>query len=138
MKTLKMIAVMFVASLLVFNIVIACGGMSPQPAPGDFDTDVPTLPNTDGLPGPGDTTNTTPGDTTTNPGDTTNTEDDDNGVPHDCPFPGDIPNADDDENGNNGDNNGGGVDLNNLPSDLPTIPGKGNNSNDGQFVDIVL
>ena len=133
MKTLKAIAILFVAGILTINLAIACGGMSPQPAPGDFDTDVPTLPSTDTLPGPGDTTNT-PGDTTTNPGDTTNSEDDNNDVPHDCPFPGDIPSGDEDDN-----NNGDSTDLNNLPSDLPTLTaGDKNGNNDGQFVDIVL
>ena len=109
MKTLKAIAILFVAGLLTINLAIACGGMSPQPAPGDFDTDVPAL--------PADTTDTTNDDVTTDS--------------HDCPFPGDIQTEEEDNNDNN-------QDLNNLPSDLPTLQAGEKNSTDGQFVDIVL
>ncbi|RME02959.1 MAG: hypothetical protein D6805_08135 [Planctomycetota bacterium] len=47
MKTLKTLAVMLVVSVFALNVILACGGMSPQAAPAGFDPDVPTLPIAD-------------------------------------------------------------------------------------------
>lgn len=111
-------------TLLVVNVLVACGGMSPTPAPPNFPTDVPNLP-TDTPNNPGDTPNTPNIDNPNNPGDTPSN-------PGDCPTitPGDNtgnPIEDVDNGGNFGD----------LPTDLPQ-DGQLPSNQDGNFVSTVL
>ena len=111
----KVLAIMVVA-LMVVNVVIACGGMSPQPAPGDFDNNVPSLPSDDGSTTGIDTNTTTNNDTNICP-------------IHDHAKPCDVCASATDDNTNG--------DLNDLSSDLPQ-DNSGQNTADGTFVATVL
>ena len=131
---MKKLVALFVVSLLVVNVLIACGGMSPQPAPGDFDTDVPTLPSDD----PGNNGDN-PSDGIDNPGDNGDTSNDNICPIHDRNKPCEICAGSVNDNGtNNGDNNNNNDknDLQNLGQDLP--PSQQNKPVDKQYVDIVL
>ena len=115
-RKMKKVLAMMVVALMVTGVVIACGGMSPQPAPGDFDNNVPSLPSDDGSTTGIDTNTTTTNDTNVCP-------------IHDYAKPCDVCASATDDNSNNSD-------LNDLSSDLPAA--NNNNTNDGQFVAIIL
>ena len=107
-KEMKKLFLVLFVGLLSLNILFACGGMSPQPAPGDFDTNVPSLP---------DGTNIT--------ADNTNVSNDNICPIHDNAKPCDICNGTVENVTSVGD----------LSSDLPATQ---NSTNDGQFVEIIL
>lgn len=109
MKNFVMVALVIFVGL---NILFACGGMSPAPAPADVNSVVPDLPSTGG-----DATATTGTDITNSTADIVSTTVDNQG------------NALEDAINS--------VDLDNLSSDLPQ-DGQNSNNSDADFVATVL